>query len=234
LNSGCAYLSESANQRSVYRFVLLSKKNFFKLQRAASNKAQDRKATETQDSPFRAQGSYLCKMNLEYRHLLPGNFSDKSRVWIYQSSRMFTLSEALEIEELLSKFTAEWQSHGAEVDAYGNLFFGQFLVLMADETRAGVSGCSTDSSVRFVKSLGEHFGVDFFNRTNLAFVVKEKVQVLPLGQLSYALQNGFVDGDTLYFNNLVQTKKEWEENWIIPVRNSWLARKLTSPAASER
>ena len=113
-------------------------------------------------------------MNLEYKYLLPGNFSAQSRVWIYQSSRMFMLSEALEIEELLNKFSAEWRSHGAEVDAYANLFFGQFIVLMADERRAGVSGCSTDASVRFIKELGEKFGVDFFNRTNLAFFTKEK------------------------------------------------------------
>jgi hypothetical protein len=168
-------------------------------------------------------------MNLEYKHLLPDTFADNSRVWIYQSSRLFTLSEALEIEELLNKFTAEWRSHGADVDAYGNLFFGQFVVLMADETRAGVSGCSTDSSVRFIKSLGEQFKVDFFNRTNLAFVVKNKIQVLPMSQLSYALQNYFIDGNTLYFNNLVQTKKEFAENWIIPVRESWLAKKLKLP-----
>ncbi len=136
------------------------------------------------------------------------------------------LSEALDIEDLLNQFTAEWRSHGADVEAYGNLIFGQFVVLMADETRAGVSGCSTDSSVRFIKSLGERFGVDFFNRTNLAFVVKDKVQVLPMNQLSYAVQNSFIDGNTLYFNNLVQTKKELEEAWIIPVKDSWLRKKL--------
>lgn len=165
-------------------------------------------------------------MNLEYRHLLPETFSPESRVWIYQSSRLFFLSEALEIEEQLNNFVAEWRSHGAEVSAYGNLFFGQFVVLMADESRAGVSGCSTDSSVRFIKLLGEKYSVDFFNRTHLAFLVKDKIQVLPMNQLTYAVQNNFVNGETLYFNNLVQTKKELEEEWIVPVKHSWLAKKL--------
>lgn len=165
-------------------------------------------------------------MNLEYKHLLPESFADESRVWVYQGSRLFSLSEALEIEELLNKFAAEWRSHGAEVDAYANLFFGQFIVLMADERKAGVSGCSTDSSVRFIKDLGEKFGVDFFNRTTLAFAVKERVQLLPMNQLSYAAQNLFIDSDTLYFNNLVQTKKELEERWIIPIKDSWLASKV--------
>src|SRR5215213_6473452 len=132
-------------------------------------------------------------MNLEYKYLLPGSFSPESRVWIYQSSRMFALSEALEIEALLNKFSSEWRSHGAEVDAYANLFFGQFIVLMADESRAGVSGCSTDSSVRFIKELGEQFGIDFFNRTTLAFVVKDKIQLLPMSQLNYAMENFFID-----------------------------------------
>lgn len=136
------------------------------------------------------------------------------------------LSEALEIEEAVNNFTAGWLSHGAEVEAWGSLFFGQFLVLMADERKAGVSGCSTDASVRFVKELGQKYGVDFFNRTNLAFVVKEKIQLLPMSQLSYALQNQFITGATLYFNNLVQTKKELEERWLIAVKDSWLASKL--------
>ena len=165
-------------------------------------------------------------MNLEFVHLLPDNLSPKSRVWIYQSSRLFMLSESLEIEELINKFCAEWRSHGAEVNAYGNLFFGQFVVLMTDETDVTVSGCSTDSSVRFVKSLEQKFGVDFFNRNNLAFVVKDKIQTLPLNQLQYALDNNFITGDTLYFNNTVQTRADLESSWIIPVKDSWLARKL--------
>lgn len=171
-------------------------------------------------------------MNLEYKHLLPDTFSDESRVWIYQSNRLFTLSEALEIESRLNKFSAEWRSHGAEVDAYGNLFFGQFVVLMADESRAGVSGCSTDSSVRFIKSLGEEFKVDFFNRMHLAFWIKNKIQLLPLQQLSYAVQNHFIDGNTLYFNNLAQTKKELIASWIIPIKDSWLAKKINLPASA--
>jgi hypothetical protein len=170
--------------------------------------------------------NYLCPMNLEYKHLLPEGFADDSKVWIYQSSRLFSLSEALEIEELLNKFSAEWHSHGDKVKAYCNLFFGQFVVLMADETNAGVSGCSTDSSVRFIKDLEKQFKVDFFNRTNLAFVIKDKIQLLPMNQLQYAMENGFITSNTLYFNNLIQNKKELEQNWIVPIKDSWLKQKF--------
>lgn len=172
-------------------------------------------------------------MKLEYKYLLPGSFDKNSRVWIYQGSRLLTIPEALDAEELINNFCAEWSSHGAQVNAYGNLFFGQFLVLMADETSAGVSGCSTDSSVRFVKDLGQRLGVDFFGRSNLAFVVKDKVQLLPLSQLTYAYQNGFINGETLYFNNTVLTKEQLENNWIIPVKESWLAKKLAASVKAD-
>jgi hypothetical protein len=97
---------------------------------------------------------------------------------------------------------------------------------MADETDTSVSGCSTDSSVRFVKELGQQYGVDFFNRTNLAFFIKDKIQLLPFTQLQYAFDNQFITGDTLYFNNLVQTKEQLESSWIIPVKESWLADRI--------
>ena len=145
---------------------------------------------------------------------------------------MLTLSEALEAEELINNFCQEWTSHGADVEAYGTIFFGQFLVLMADETKAGVSGCSTDSSVRFVKELERKFNIDFFNRINLAFIIKDKIQLLPLNQLSYAYENNFITGDTLYFNNTVLNKEQLEDKWIIPVKDSWLSNRLKMPFAS--
>lgn len=134
------------------------------------------------------------------------------------------------MEDAINQFCEEWRSHGADVKAYGNLFFGQFVVLMADETQAAVSGCSTDSSVRFIKQLGERFHVDFFNRTTLAFFIKDKIQMLPMSQVAYAVDNGFIDGETLYFNNLASTKEQLETEWIIPVKESWLSKKLKTTA----
>ncbi len=162
-------------------------------------------------------------MNLDYRSLLNDNSHSDSRVWIYQGNRLFSLSEALEIEEMLKEFIMQWKSHGVPVKGEAHLFFGQFVVLIADETATGVSGCSTDSSVRLIKDIEQRFSVNMFDRTTLAFVVKDKVQLLPMNQLQYAFDNGFIGGDTLYFNNLVQTKEELQSKWIVPIKESWLA-----------
>jgi hypothetical protein len=165
-------------------------------------------------------------MKLDYIHLLDGTFPADSRVWIYQANRVFSLQESLDIEEMLNDFASQWKSHGIPVKGAGYLFFGQFIILMADETATGVSGCSTDSSVRLIKDIEQKFNVNMFDRMTLAFVVKDKLQLLPLAQLQYAVDNGFIDGDTLYFNNLVETKEGLENDWIIPVKNSWLKKRL--------
>jgi len=165
-------------------------------------------------------------MNLAFHEQIPSDFNDLSKVWIYQSSRLFFISEALQIEEMLEEFVDNWKSHGAPVKGYANIIFGQFLVIMADETATSVGGCSTDSSVRLIKEIEQKFNVQLFDRQTLAFVVKDKIQLLPLSQLSYAASNEFINADTLYFNNTVLTKKELLNDWIIPIKQSWLSKRI--------
>lgn len=165
-------------------------------------------------------------MNFDYTETIPADFHNTSRVWVYQSSRLFSISEAFQAEDILNDFVANWKSHGTPVKGYANLLYGQFIILMADETAAGVSGCSTDSSVHVIKQIEEHFKVDMFNRQLLAFLIKDKVQLLPMSQLNYALENNHINADTLYFNNLVADKQQLLNNWVIPIKQSWLATKL--------
>lgn len=168
-------------------------------------------------------------MDFEYKYLLDGSFHAGSKVWIYQSNRLFLLNEALDIEIMLKEFTAGWLSHGVPVKGAGYLFFGQLIILMADERATGVSGCSTDSSVRLIKQIEQRFGVNMFDRTLLAFVVKDKIQIVPMSQLQYAVDHGFINTETLFFNNMVQTKEELETIWIVPVKESWLSKRITIP-----
>lgn len=165
-------------------------------------------------------------MDLNIEQHLPADFAESSRVWIYQSSRLFSMAEAFELEDMFNNFVSNWNSHGIPVKGYANLFFGRFIILMADETATGVSGCSTDSSVRLMKSIEGKMNVRLFDRQNLAFIVKDKIEYIPLSQFTYAVQNNFLDESTLYFNNTVLTKKQLLGNWIIPVGDSWLAKQL--------
>ncbi len=165
-------------------------------------------------------------MSFNISEYLPEDFAPNSRVWIYQCNRIFFMQEALDIEPMLADFVKDWKSHGTPVKGYANLFFGRFIILMADENATGVSGCSTDSSVRLIKAIEEKFSVNMFDRTLLSFYIKEKVEQIPLSQLNYAVENGFIKPDTLYFDNTILTKITLENNWINAAKNTWLAGKF--------
>lgn len=168
-------------------------------------------------------------MNFDYQHRIPENFSTASRVWIYQSNRIFSTTEIPQIEITLANFVAIWKSHGAPVKGFATLLFGQFIIVMADETTVPVGGCSTDSSTQMIKQLEATFAVDLFNRQSLAFVVNDNLQTIPLAQLNQALENGLITPDTRYFNNTVLDKTSLLTKWMLPLKDSWLAKKMAKP-----
>jgi hypothetical protein len=165
-------------------------------------------------------------MRFDYRGSIPTQFADDSRVWVYQSNRPFTAREALEVEQRLYAFTSTWLSHGVPVKGFGRLCFNQFLLLMADQTATGVSGCSTDGSVRLMKQIEQDLGVQLFDRQLLAFIHQDQVRVVSLSELSDENKSGWVNPDSMYFDNTVQTKSELVEKWITPVKQSWLTNQI--------
>jgi len=167
---------------------------------------------------------------MDLTEIIPADFHSQSKVWIYQSSRLFSMSEAFDLEDMFKAFIGNWKSHGAPVKGYANLFYGQFIVLMADETATTVGGCSTDSSVHLIKELEQRFKVDMFNRQTLAFYINDKVQLLPLAHLSHALENSFITANTLYFNNLVATKDALLNEWLVPAGQTWLGKRMEAKA----
>ncbi len=165
-------------------------------------------------------------MNIDLNEILPKDFSQNSKVWIYQASRKLSLQHVLYADSLLQDFVENWQSHGAPVKGFATILFGQFIILMADESASTVGGCSTDSSVRIVKQIEQETGISMFDRQLLAFHVDDTVQLLPMPQLVPALSSGKINGDTIYFNNTVLSKAKLMTDWMIPLSTSWLASKM--------
>jgi hypothetical protein len=165
-------------------------------------------------------------MTFNYKESIPAEFHDSSRVWIYEASRRFSAEENTQVSEILKQFVAEWKSHGEWVKGFAQVFFDQFLVIMADEVATGVSGCSTDSSVRVIKQIELQFNLQLFDRQTLAFIFNGEVILIPMADLNQAVNTNHLDVDTLYFDNTVLSKKELLEKWIIPVKNSWLGKRI--------
>lgn len=151
----------------------------------------------------------------------------QAKVWIYQASRPFTDSELTILDARCSEFIEKWQAHGTDLQAFYQLFFKRFICLFVDESNYGASGCSIDSSVHFIQSLEKEFGLSLMNRTDIAYLDDDgSIEVKNMHELKPEIQSGKVDGTTLVFNNLVRTKAEMEEGWLVPMKQSWHKRML--------
>ena len=154
-----------------------------------------------------------------------------ARVWIYQANRALTHQEVEQTLVWSRQFVEQWAAHGQDLYASVNVLRNHFVVIALDEQHHAASGCSIDSSVGFVRALEESFGkngpaVNFFDRTLVAIDHDRAVKLLPLADIKSQIADGHLPPATLTFNNLIKTKAELESNWLIPIRDSWLARYL--------
>ncbi len=148
-------------------------------------------------------------------------FSEHSRVWIYQSDKELTDKQALGLLGLLNKFAAEWTAHNHQLKAKAEVRYNRFLILIVDESQAGASGCSIDKSVNFMKRLEQEFGINLFDRFNFAYREGNEVLSAPRHQFEELLKSGKVNSNTIVFNNLVQDLRQLETKWEVPFKDSW-------------
>lgn len=162
-------------------------------------------------------------------HIPFDTMPDHARVWIYQANRALTDHEIQQAEQWGKQFVEQWAAHGQELRALVTVLRHHFLVIALDEQHHAASGCSIDSSVGFVRALEEAFSkagqpVSFLDRTLVALLYDDEVHLVPLTDIKSHITEGRIAADTLMFNNLVSTKGNLKEQWIVPAQDSWLAR----------
>ncbi len=140
---------------------------------------------------------------------LPAN----SKVWIYQANRELNSSEMSFLLENLKLFIQDWAAHGSQLYGDVSIEDNRFVILVVDESKTGVSGCSIDTSVRKIKELGTEIGVDFFNRMNLYLKKENEFKQVHISEVK-----DFPDWNV--YNPMVTNLQELRENWLIPVNQS--------------
>jgi hypothetical protein len=160
-------------------------------------------------------------MFTEYKNL-PNN----ARVWIYQSDREFTSKEIEIVSVKAVDFINQWTRHGDDLKGSFTFKYNQFLILAVDETFNTVSGCSIDSSVRFIQALEKELQLDLMNKMNVTFKDNEHINLVKLADFQRFAKEQKITSETIVFNNMVATKEDFENNWEIPAKESWHKRFL--------
>ena len=155
-------------------------------------------------------------MFTEYKNL-PNN----SRVWIYQSDREFNNTDIEFISTKAEDFINSWTRHGDNLKGSFTIKYNQFLVLAVDESFNSVSGCSIDSSVRFVQELEKELGLDLMNKMNVSFKDNDTINLVKLPDFQKFAKEKKIHAETIVFNNMVNTKEDFENNWEVAAKESW-------------
>lgn len=154
--------------------------------------------------------------------LIPFNeLPDSSRVWIYQANRSFTETELEEITSRLEQFITAWTAHGANLKASFEIRYKRFIIIALDQELNAATGCSIDASVNFIQKLEKDYNVDLLDKMNVSYKQGEYVAYKSLIDFRKMAKEKAVSPNTIVFNNLVNNKAEYLNDWEVPASDSW-------------
>ncbi|MFY0688910.1 MAG: hypothetical protein JXQ90_17200 [Cyclobacteriaceae bacterium] len=149
---------------------------------------------------------------------------DHARLWVYQANRQLINDELEVVASALEEFLKQWAAHGQELKAGYEVLYDQMIVMAVDESFAGASGCSIDSSVSVLRALGEELGVSFLDRSQIAFLKGDQIEMHALSSLKAEVESGNITTDMKIFNNAVTTLGDWKNAWLQSAGDSWMKR----------
>ena len=152
------------------------------------------------------------------------NLPDESKIWIYQSNRKFSDEEFAAIENDLKAFIEGWAAHGTSLEASYQLKYNRFIILTVNQEKQAATGCSIDASVQFIQDLEKKYEIDLLDKMNVTFRLGDFIAHKPLIEFKKMAKEKAVSGNTIVFNNLVNTLGEWQEFWEVPASESWHSR----------
>lgn len=148
---------------------------------------------------------------------------DSSRVWVYVSARKFTPDEQSLIQASLKDFCGEWATHGNGMPTSFAVLYEQLIVLAVDESQLGASGCSIDSSVRALRNLEQHLGVNLVDQGKLTLRDQTgQLRVLPALGIKSRISSGEISPELEVIQPQIRTKADLSELWL-PLSKSWLS-----------
>tara|TARA_B110000305_G_C19448445_1_gene646286 strand:- start:39 stop:566 length:528 start_codon:yes stop_codon:yes gene_type:complete len=149
---------------------------------------------------------------------------DNSKIWIYQSNRKFYPQELDAIKNKIESFLNQWTNDNKTIQASYEIKYDRFILFAVDAANSPLSLNAIDQSVSFIIEIQEIYSVELLDKLNVCFKQGEHVQYKDLKTFQKLVKNKSVSSKTIVFNNLINTKEELENNWEIPITESWHSR----------
>lgn len=152
--------------------------------------------------------------------------TEEAKVWVYPSSRKFYANEIEGIESKVKTFLESWKSDDENFKVSYQFLYNRFIVLFADDENSSLTNSDIDASVSFILGLQQEYEVELLDKMNACFKQGEFVQYKELKDFKKLLKNKAVTAKSIIFDNLITTKVDFDNNWEIPIEESWYNRYL--------
>ena len=152
------------------------------------------------------------------------NLDPESRIWIYQSDRKLNNEEQVFILNNTNRFLEAWTAHGSDLQAGVEILYDQFIVIGVNEAVNEASGCSIDKSVDFIRELDKTLNANLLERSRVALKNDTEISLVNFSEIKDMVSEGRITPESGVFNNAIVTKKELENNWLMPADQSWIKR----------
>lgn len=148
-------------------------------------------------------------------------YPNHAKAWVYQSSKHLDEDDVNYLKVQLDDFVSSWESHGSLLKGTFEIFNNLFVVFFVDEQGDTMCGRAQDASVKLMKQMSEELEVDFLDRMMQSYKKGEKVEIVNMNDFPKLIEDKVIDENTIVFNNMVTTKIDFDNNWEVPLKDSW-------------
>ena len=155
----------------------------------------------------------------------PESLPDSARIWINPVNRNLTSEEQGRILESLSKFVANWSSHGRKVVAEAAIAADRFVITAAHVPGGDVSGCGIDASVHALSGIANDLNFEWASALDVFFKLENVVRQADRATFSKLALRGTVSPDTMVYDTSLTTLGDLRQGrFELPARQSWHGR----------
>ncbi len=146
------------------------------------------------------------------------DLSLESKIIIYPGSRKFFANEMPILREKLDSFCDGFEG----VNLCCEIEYDRFLIFMISEETA-LDLDNQNLLVAFILELEKTFEISLLDKVNVCFKQGPYVQLKEISDFKLLIKNKGVSKKTIVFDNMLNTKFEYEDSWEAPAGESWLS-----------
>ncbi len=146
------------------------------------------------------------------------NLPETSKIYIYPASRKLYPKEVPVIISKVKIFLDKFLSN----DLFFEMKYDRFLIIFVSDLTPLTSE-QNEELVSFIISLEKEFDIHLIDKMNVCFKQGQYVQLKEIPDFKKLIKNKGVSKKTIVFDNLINTKSEYDCCWETPAGSSWIS-----------